>query len=122
MKNLLEIGFLFDAYGNLLTEKQREIIELYYYYDLSLGEISEQLSISRQGVHDSIKKSEQLLRDYEEKLGFVKKIYKYQEIAKLSLQQIETIENELIAASKNQNSIVDNINNLKTSLKFLSEE
>lgn len=73
LEKVLEIGMLYDFYGELLTAKQRDAIELYYNDDLSLGEISETLGISRQGVYDIIKRSEKQLRRYEEKLKLVQK-------------------------------------------------
>ena len=71
---LIEISVLFDFYKELLTEKQREIVNLYYNEDYSLGEISENLSISRQGVYDTLKRSEKILSDYESKLKIVEKL------------------------------------------------
>lgn len=73
MDKFFEIGYLFDFYGNLLSKKQYDAVELYYIHDLSLGEISEQLDISRQGVYDIIKRAEKKLYSFEEKLGLVKK-------------------------------------------------
>lgn len=61
---------LWDAYGALLTDTQREICEKYYLYDLSLGEIAEEKGISKQAVSDALKKSRELLGFYEEKLHF----------------------------------------------------
>ncbi|MBQ3928903.1 MAG: YlxM family DNA-binding protein [Clostridia bacterium] len=69
----LEVSNLLDFYGGLLTDKQRETVEYYYNDDLSLGEIAENLGISRQGVRDSIKRAETVMIDMEEKLGLVKK-------------------------------------------------
>lgn len=68
MKNL-EMTDLFDLYGSLLTEKQSHIMEMYYFDDLSLGEIGEDLGISRQAVHDTIKRCEDAIEEYERKLG-----------------------------------------------------
>lgn len=65
----LEIGVLLDLYGKLLTEKQFDVLDLYYNDDLSLAEIAEQYNISRQGVHDAIKRGEELLLNYEAVLG-----------------------------------------------------
>jgi predicted DNA-binding protein YlxM (UPF0122 family) len=73
IEKVLKINLLYDFYGQMLTEKQRNVIELYYYDDLSLGEISEKLGISRQGVHDILKRSEKTLCYYEEKLSLVSK-------------------------------------------------
>jgi len=69
----LTISILLDAYGALLTERQRELVDLYYNEDLSLAEISENTGITRQGVRDGIKKSEVFLRSCEEKLGICEK-------------------------------------------------
>lgn len=64
---------LYDFYGNLLSEKQKEYFEYYYFDNLSLGEISENLNISRNAIHKSLKKIEQKLEEYEEKLQLYKK-------------------------------------------------
>ena len=66
-----QMALLFDFYGELLTEKQRVLFDLYYNQDFSLGEIAENEGISRQGVHDTIARAEQALRNYEEKTGCV---------------------------------------------------
>ena len=63
---------LWDLYSPLLTEKQREITELYFAYDLSLGEIAEQKGVSRQSVSDCLNKCKKQLSVYEEKLGLSK--------------------------------------------------
>lgn len=65
----MRIAALIDIYGSLLTERKREIIDMYYNDDYSLSEISENTGISRQGVRDSIKKSEAELTELDEKLG-----------------------------------------------------
>lgn len=60
---------LFDCYQALLTEKQQQMLELYYEEDLSLAEIAEHYDISRQAVHDNIRRGENALEDYEAKLS-----------------------------------------------------
>jgi len=65
----LKVAYLFDFYGEILSEKQQLAIELYYNDDLSLREVAAQLGISRQGVRDSLKRSETALFEMEEKLG-----------------------------------------------------
>ncbi len=79
-----EVSRLLDFYGMLLTDKQRETVEYYYNDDLSLGEIAENLHISRQGVRDSVKRSEAILFEAEEKLGLMKNA----DVMKQSLAEI----------------------------------
>ena len=69
----LEISFLLDFYGDMLTDKQRDVVELYYNEDLSLAEIAAHSGITRQGVRDSIKRGEAILLDLEEKVGFARR-------------------------------------------------
>ncbi len=68
-----ELILLYDYYGDLLTDRQRECFELRYNQDLSLGEIGEELGISRQGVFDNLSRTEALLRNMEEKTGCVRR-------------------------------------------------
>ncbi len=69
----LRITFLLDFYGDMLTDKQREVIEAYYNEDLSLAEIATEKGITRQGVRDAIKRAEQQLLEMEEQLGLAKR-------------------------------------------------
>lgn len=75
----LHITFLLDFYGDMLTDKQREVVECYYNEDLSLAEIAEVKGITRQGVRDAIKRAEQQLLEMEERLGLAKRFRKVQE-------------------------------------------
>ena len=75
----LHITFLLDFYGDMLTDKQREVIECYYNEDLSLAEIAEEKGITRQGVRDAIKRAEQQLIEMEERLGLEKRFRTVQE-------------------------------------------
>ncbi len=65
-----------DFYGKLLTDKMREIMEYYYFDDLSLAEIAEDVGISRQAVHDTVRRAGNLLEEYEEKLGLIRRFRK----------------------------------------------
>ena len=67
----IEIVLLYDYYGDLLTDRQRECFEMRYNQDMSLSEIAEELGISRQGVHDNLNRTEALLRNMEAKTGCV---------------------------------------------------
>ena len=69
----LNVGYLLDFYGVLLSERKRSVMEMYYNEDLSLSEIAEQIGISRQGVRDIVKKTEEELFFWEEKLGLAKR-------------------------------------------------
>jgi len=73
MSKNLDLTYLVDIYGPVLTDKQREVIELYYFEDLSLAEIAENCGITRQGVRDSIKRGEEIITEMEQKLGFAAK-------------------------------------------------
>ena len=69
----LEIGYLLDFYGEMLNERRRTVLDMYYNEDMSLSEIAEALGITRQGVRDQIKKAGDELLLFEEKLGMAKK-------------------------------------------------
>ena len=70
----LNIGYLLDFYGDVLSERKRSVMDMYYNEDFSLAEIAAEIGISRQGVRDMIKKTEDELFFYEEKLGLAKKM------------------------------------------------
>ena len=77
----LQIGYLLDFYGDILPERKRSVMDMYYNEDLSLAEIAAEIGISRQGVRDMIKKSEDELKFYEEKLGLAQKLKRAEESA-----------------------------------------
>lgn len=89
----LNISVLLDFYGEMLTEKQREVVEYYYNEDLSLAEIAEHSGITRQGVRDSIKRAENQLLDCEAKLGLWARFLEI----KQGLEEIDRIAQELQA-------------------------
>lgn len=91
MKNMYEVGLLLDFYGQLLTSRQQEILDLHFNYDYSLGEIAQQLGISRQGVYDNIKKGKALLNGFEDKLGLVSKFSCQKKKADEVLNILQTI-------------------------------
>ena len=85
----LEIGFLLDFYGDVLSERKRTVLDFYYNDDLSLAEIALEIGISRQGVRELIKKAEEELRFYEEKLGLAERFRKTQECAERLIGLLE---------------------------------
>lgn len=70
----LNVAMLLDIYGKLLTPSQRECLDYYYNQDFSLSEIADNVGKTRQGVYDSIKRAEAILRDVDEKLNFSQRI------------------------------------------------
>ncbi|WP_128425861.1 YlxM family DNA-binding protein [Gudongella oleilytica] len=97
MDKLVKIGILLDFYGKLLSEKQYQIMELYYLNDFSLSEIGEELRISRQSVFDTIKRSEEKLYSFENELGLVDKFYSSQD----TIRDIRKIAAEIYEIGEN---------------------
>ncbi|OOB78248.1 MAG: hypothetical protein BEN19_00860 [Epulopiscium sp. Nuni2H_MBin003] len=91
MQKLLEITYLFDLYHPLLTQKQKDLLAGYYFEDLSFSELAENYQISRQSIFDTIKKTEQKLLEFEQKLHLLEKFKVQQEIL-IELEQITTNE------------------------------
>lgn len=73
MEKIVEQGLLYDFYGELLTDHQKKIYEDAIFEDMSLGEIAGEVGISRQGVHDLIRRCDNTLQGYEDKLHLVQK-------------------------------------------------
>ena len=94
MDSLLQISLLFDFHGELLTEKQKNIYRMYYDDDLSLSEIALELDISRQAVRDQLKRTEKILKEYEEKLNLVEKFLIHKEAVSKIKKIAEDIENK----------------------------
>ncbi len=106
----LQIGFLLDFYGDILSERKRAVMDMYYNEDLSLAEIAAEIGISRQGVRDLIKKSEEELNFYEEKLGLAEK-----------LRKTETHANSLLSLADKLSLPEEFISELKELTKIISE-
>lgn len=91
MAKNLEISLLLDFYGDVLTEKQRDVMEQYYNDDLSLAEIADNFGITRQGVRDSIKRGEGIILELEEKVGFAKRYRAVQQ----GISQLESLARDI---------------------------
>ena len=100
MEKIVEQGLLYDFYGELLTDHQRHVYEDVVFNDMSLSEIAEEQGISRQGVHDLVKRCDRILEEYEEKLRLLEKFQKtrqmVEEIRILVRQYQETEDRDLI--------------------------
>ena len=88
----LKICVLLDIYGEMLSDKQFEIMDCYYNQDYSLAEISEQFGITRQGIRDNIKRSEQIVTECEEKLKLSRKYENNQKKAELIYKLLKNLE------------------------------
>ncbi|MEG2017621.1 MAG: putative DNA-binding protein [Clostridium sp.] len=98
MEKRVEISILLEFYSGLLTEKQRNIMDLYYNEDLSLAEIAELNNTSRQAIHDLIKRCGHLLEEYESKLHLMEKT-----------SSIETSKTKIIDKLKQLQNIVSRL-------------
>ena len=82
MERIVEQNLLYDFYGELLTEHQRLIYEKAVYEDLSLKELSDEYGITRQGIHDLIRRCDRILGEYENKLHMIERFEKIRELVK----------------------------------------
>ena len=90
MQDIVRTGLLFDFYEKLLTEKQKTVLGFYLNEDFSLAEISEKINISRQAVHDLIKRTTLKLEDFEKKLCLYDKLRANRELSKEIMEEIST--------------------------------
>lgn len=90
MEKIVEQGLLYDFYGELLTEHQRRIYEDVVFNDMSLSEIAEEQGISRQGVHDLVRRCDRTLADYEKKLHLMERF----ERVKAKVAELERVSGE----------------------------
>ena len=85
MDDLAQKTLLYDFYGEMLTNRQQEVFEDYYLNDLSLGEIADELGISRAAVHDNLKRCEKALNNFEDKLKLINKFIDNKKVIKTIL-------------------------------------
>ena len=113
MKNqAYRMALLYDFYGDMLTDRQKEFYDLYYNEDLSLAEIAENYGITRQGVRDVIVRAEAILTELEDKTGIIKRFHKMQE----QFAQMETAV-DAIAARNDERWQDDEVETLCGQLK-----
>ncbi len=104
IENIAENSLLYDFYGQLLSKRQQEVMALYHEENYSLSEIAEEFGISRQAVHDTLKKAEQALAEYEQKLGLVKTLQRSEAVIRQIDQKIDTLIAELAESEKVQSA------------------
>ncbi len=100
-------SLMYDFYGELLTKRQRDVMTFYYEENLTLSEIAEEFSISRQGVHDALKSAEKSLINYEEKLGLVEKFMKSSRVIAKIDDMIDEITEKLCDEEKSSSQMID---------------
>ena len=108
----IRFGSLYETYGALLTKKQQQCLELYFCEDYSLAEIAEEMQVSRQAVHDLLKRVEQTLEHYEKILGLLQRMEKTRKL---------TAEAEAILDSAGKKQDDKNWNRLREILEKLRE-
>ena len=101
----LEISYLLDFYGDVLTEKQRDVMEQYYNDDLSLSEIADNFGITRQGVRDAIKRGEGTILELEDKVGFARRYRAVQE----GIESLEWLAREINLYNNNSYAMSEDI-------------
>ena len=112
MNRILEQALLYDFYGELLTTHQKEVYEQFILDDLSLSEIAESAGISRQGVHDLIRRCQKALEGYENKLHLVERFLSVKE----KVGQIDGILDEWEKEKKNPEEIVNRIRRISDAI------
>lgn len=114
MDDKVKISILLETYGKLLTKKQYNLLDDYYNRDLSLSEIAENEGITRQAVRDNLKKGENKLFEYEEKLGVMKKTLMQEETISSILSEISKIK-----TSSSDKEIANILQDVKNKLNYL---
>lgn len=100
--DITQASLLYDFYGQLLSRRQREVMELYHEENLTLAEIADEFGISRQGVHDALKNAEKSLNGYESKLGLVAKF----QASTDAVHEIDSIIDEVISSLNNDEGYI----------------
>lgn len=107
-------SILLDFYGDILSGRQKELMEYYYNYDYSLSEIAEITGLTRQGIRDSIKKGEAKLLDFEEKLSLAKRFSDLMD----NIKQISSSLNEISVEAPEESAKIGKIQEELNSLKL----
>ena len=122
MKNqAYRMTLLYDFYGDMLTDRQKEFYDLYYNEDLSLAEIAENYGITRQGVRDVIVRAEAILTELEDKTGIIRRFHKMQE----QLQSVDDAMDQIVQMNEDrfQDLDLDRIcKDIKATLAQLKQE
>jgi len=113
----IEINMLYDFYGGLLPQRQNLFLKAYYEDDCSLSEIAQQYGISRQGVHDGIRKAEKSLREYEETLGLVSQFLKTADV----LKKVDRAIDRMVEKHGDDPSLIVELQSVKRTIDSLND-
>ncbi|MDD6154045.1 MAG: YlxM family DNA-binding protein [Eubacteriales bacterium] len=124
MNDIVENSLLYDFYGELLTEKKRQVLEMYHDDDMSLSEIAGVTGVSRAAVYDSLKAAEKQMAGYERKLGLVRQYLRREEETASMISDIENIEKLVreTEGGENRDTVLNGLNGLKEKVSRLSGE
>jgi uncharacterized protein len=111
----LEISYLLDFYGDVLTEKQRDVMEQYYNDDLSLSEIADNFGITRQGVRDAIKRGEGTILELEDKVGFARRYRAVQE----GIESLEQLARDINFYNNNNYAMSEDIHRAADEMLYI---
>ena len=111
------LGYLLDFYGQLLSKRQQEVMALYHEENYSLSEIAEEFGISRQAVHDTLKKAEQALAEYEQKLGLVKTLQRSEAVIGRIDEKIDALIAEFAETSSDLTAKLEEIKQIINTLE-----
>jgi uncharacterized protein len=117
LDEIITISMLYDFYGNLLPDKQKEFLKLYHEENYSLAEIAHEFGLSRQGVYDSVKKAERALYAYEEKLGLMLRFKK----TELALEKIDSALDALLEKYSKDSTLTAQLIKIKNTADALGE-
>ncbi len=117
MDKITEASLLYDFYGQLLTKRKQEVMELYHEENLTLSEIAEEFGISRAAVHDSLKSAEKSLQEYEQKLNLVSKFVKTNE----AIGRIDQMIDQLAETYTDDPKLVNRLEEIKSVINGLEE-
>lgn len=117
MDKITEASLLYDFYGQLLTKRKQEVMELYHEENLTLAEIAEEFGISRAAVHDSLKSAEKSLLEYEQKLKLVAKFMETSE----AIGKIDGMIDRLTEAHAENSGLVNSLEEIKSVINGLED-
>ncbi|MBQ1430952.1 MAG: hypothetical protein IIZ05_04965 [Firmicutes bacterium] len=120
LDNLAKESLLYDFYGGRLPDKPREVMELYHEENYSIVEIAGELGVSKQAVHDNLKKTERILSDYEDKLGLVSKFVARSNALRTVRADVESLK-VMLAENEGMKDLSARIDEIETLLKGMEE-